>query len=349
MGGVSDEEDDPGGIREASRQIRVATEVKEIAGVCPVTTLSDLTASGSIGDMPVRGGFLMVTIRQLHIISPVAKTGRPSLMDSFHRVNSLLPEDQVVATVGPGTTVAEAIQLMREHGFSQLPVVEGNEVLGVFSFRSFAEQILEMVAMKGASLENLTVDEFIEELKFVHINDDPMSIFGYLDCDDAVLVGQPDRIQGIVTAMDVLRYLYRVASSFVLLGEIERSLRRLIGICLDDDGLRTCIRNSLAHQYEEDEMPSKLEEMTFNDYVQIVGDGRNWPRFEEVLGTGDLQRRRTRAKLLEIKDLRNDVFHFKRELTEHDLDVLAAQRNWLYRRARIVEARRKAGTDDGTG
>jgi len=325
----------------------VETEMKEIADGLPYHNPEQPSASRFKGSVPAIGDVLMVTARQLSIISPTTETESPSLLDLFHRVNSLLPEDQVSVVVRPGTTVAEAIQLMRKNGFSQLPVVEGSEVLGVFSFRSFAVQMLEMGEMKGVPLENLTVDEFIEELRFVHIYDDPRSIFDSLNRDDAVLVGEPNRLQGIATAMDALHYLYKVASPFVMLAEVELSLRRLIGICVDEDELRTCVKNSLAQQYEDDEMPSRLEEMTFNDYVQIVGDGRNWPRFEEVFGEGDWQRKRTRTKLEEIRDLRNDVFHFKRELMGDDLDILTAHRDWLFRRARIIEARRKVGIYDG--
>lgn len=325
------------------------TEMKEIADSLPYHNPEQLSANRFKGSVPAIGDVLMVPAQQLSIISSAAETEPPSLLDLFHRVNSLLPEDQVLVAVRPGTTVAEAIQLMRKHGFSQLPVIEGSEVLGVFSFRSFAVQMLEMGEMKGVPLENLTVDEFIEELRFVHIHDDPRSIFDSLNRDDAVLVGEPNRLQGIATAMDVLHYLYRVASPFVMLMEIELSLRRLIGICVDDDELRTCIKNGLEQQYKgkEDEMPSRLEEMNFNHYVQIVGDGRNWPRFEEVFGEGDWQRKRTRTKLKKIGDLRNDVFHFKRELTEKDLGILTTHRDWLFRRARIVEARRKVGIYDG--
>ena len=42
-------------------------------------------------------------------------------------------------------------------------------------------------------------------------------------------VGDPDRLLGILTPMDVLRYLYGVASPFVQLAEIEVGLRALPG------------------------------------------------------------------------------------------------------------------------
>lgn len=289
----------------------------------------------------------MDVLEQQYASVLVADAGPPPLTDSFYRVNSFLPDEQVLVTVRPDTTVADAIRLMREHGFSQLPVVEGNQVLGVFSYRSFSIRVLEMRHTAGMLIGDLPIDEFIEDLRFVHINEDPASAFNLLDYDDAVLVGEPGRLQGILTAMDILRRLYNLTSPFVLLAEIEVTLRNLIGICVDQDGLEECVKNSLANQYQEGQIPADIQEMTFNDYVQVLGDGRNWPKFEEVFGKGDWKRKRTRAKLEEIRDVRNDAFHFKRALTKRDLDILLAHRDWLFMVARKVEARREVGENDG--
>jgi len=62
----------------------------------------------------------------------------PSVTELFHRVNRLLPAEQQIVTVGPQTTAREALRLMKKHGYSQVPVVEGTDVLGVFSYRSFS-------------------------------------------------------------------------------------------------------------------------------------------------------------------------------------------------------------------
>ena len=47
----------------------------------------------------------------------------------------LLPEKQIVVWVTPETSAREALALMRKHGFSQLPVVQGSTVLGLFRSR----------------------------------------------------------------------------------------------------------------------------------------------------------------------------------------------------------------------
>src|SRR5438552_12200063 len=68
----------------------------------------------------------------------------------FHRINRVIPEDQKLLTIPPNCRVRDAVVLMLEHGYSQVPVVDSAEVLGVFSFRSFARDA------GSATLEELT-------------------------------------------------------------------------------------------------------------------------------------------------------------------------------------------------
>lgn len=274
----------------------------------------------------------------LPLVEPASVAESHSLTDHFLRVNRLLPDNQDLVTVPPDATVAEAMKLLEEHNFSQLPVVVGNEVLGVFSYRSFSTRLLATPEFVGVALTDLTVDEFREKLNYAHVSAEVRSTFDALDADDAILVGEPNRLQGIVTAVDLLRYLYRVAEPFILLQEIELALRRLMRVCVSDEELKECVKNSLLQYYQEEKLPSTIEEMTFNDYVQIIGDGRNWPKFTPVFGNNSgLQRKLTRRRLEEIRDLRNDVFHFKREITQSDRNKLIEYRDWLWDRSKIVE------------
>jgi predicted transcriptional regulator len=84
----------------------------------------------------------------------------------FHRINRIIPTDQVVLTMPPNCRVREAVALMRKHGYSQVPVVKNNEVLGVFSFRSFAQEAasasLEDWQKQRTAPGDLPVDEFLE-------------------------------------------------------------------------------------------------------------------------------------------------------------------------------------------
>lgn len=259
-----------------------------------------------------------------------------SLAELFHLVGQLVPEGQRLVTAPPNMTVAEALRLMSDHNFSQLPVVAGKAVLGVFSYRSLAQRLLGMRQMPE-DVGNLPVDEFAEQFQFVQPLDNWESILKHLDREDGVLVGHRELLRGILTPMDVLGYLHRIASPFVMLAEIELSLRRIITACVNEEELRICIRNSLAQKYDEEGLPIDLSEMTFADYVQIIGDGRNWPHFVTVFGEGEWQRKTTAGRLRQAGELRNEVFHFRREMGSQDLEILSALRDWLQMKARAFE------------
>jgi len=265
-----------------------------------------------------------------------------SLTKAFHRLGQILPDEQKLEVIPPETLVKDALNLMAEHGFSQLPVGVQGHIVGLFSYRSFSRKVVELgqELIKQKQLPgDLEVEECLEKPVFAHIGTEFSSLFDAMDTEDVILIGQPERLQGILTAIDILRYLYGVASPFVLIAETELGLRGLILRSVDKSELRACCDQSLKY-YAEDKRPYRLEDMTFSDYVTIVGDGRNWPHFKPVF-RGD--RVRTRAKLEEVGRLRNDVFHFRREITTEEYERLTDLRDWMLRKAIAVESSEKGG------
>lgn len=251
-------------------------------------------------------------------------------------VNRLLPDDQRVASISPSLKARDAILLMRTHGFSQLPVVEGDAVLGLFTYRAFA---LEAAKHSGTGVElaDLPVEEFLEheDVAYARLTDEFRNLLRVLNTNEAILVSGPDDLIAILTPMDVLNYLYRVASPFVLIEEIELALRALISAATAGDGVfQTCVKTTLARSYTDRRLPTRPEEMAFDDYVGLLRDGRNWAVFEPVFGG---TRERLRGKLEPVRDLRNSVFHFRRELSVEDHTLLVACRDWLFRCIRKLE------------
>ena len=274
---------------------------------------------------------------------PPSTCEQPSLTELFHRVNSVIPDDQQLLTVEPEMSVADALDLLDGHRFSQVPVVVGREVLGLFSYQTFSRSVITQsrAATKNRKFDplELTVEECMDpKPPFARVTDEFAEWFDVIDRNDSILVGSPDRLQGIVTAMDILRYLYRVASPFVLIGEVELALRALMTIAVDQETLAACAHECLKDKYDADSMPTELHKMSFNDYIQIVGDGRRWPHFEPFFGGN---RVRTRAKLEQLRDIRNVIFHFRREITVEEYQTLAANRDWMLRKARTAEARQR--------
>src|SRR6266487_155835 len=139
----------------------------------------------------------------IETVEPVsmAPSGESRLTLLFHRVNSVIPEAQEVVTVAPSTTAGEALALLAQHRFSQVPVVRGGEVLGSFSYRSFARRAVELQQGHGP-LEELPVEELMEALDLAHATEELASIFDALDRDDAGLIGAPNDLPAVGTPMN---------------------------------------------------------------------------------------------------------------------------------------------------
>lgn len=272
--------------------------------------------------------------------SPAPEPDRLSAL--FHMVNRLLPDQQVVVTVPPETTAGTALALMRQHGFSQLPVVQGTTVLGLFTYRAFALEVARLAGTK-ADPTQLTVEEFLEHdhPSYARLTDEFRGLIDSLDANDSIVVSGPDHLVAILTPMDVLRYLYSVANVFVLIEEIELALRSLIRSAAPERAIfDECVKSALSSKYKEQELPKRLEDMTFDDYIALIRDGRNWRYFESVFGG---TRERAKGKLEPIRDLRNRVFHFRGDLSVEDHQELTTCRNWLLRRIRNDHAKQGGG------
>lgn len=260
----------------------------------------------------------------------------------FHRINRIIPQDQKMLTILPNRPVREAVELMLEHGYSQIPVIENGQVLGVFSFRSFSKEAAKTTLndwnRQRCAPGDLPVDEFLEQLEFARMTEDINRVRAAMDKDDGILIGTPDRLIGIITPVDFLKYLYQVASPFVMVSEIELALRALISTALKPEQIAVAAKHCLPGAYDgEDKVPTSLEDMTFRDYHTLISHSKNWSQFESVFGG---TRNRTSGKLKEIGELRNDLFHFKREITMQDHHMLADHRNWLLSKIKQADARR---------
>jgi len=262
-----------------------------------------------------------------------------TLKDLFHRVKQVLPEAQDLVVFPPEKPVVEALAEMRKGNFSQIPVVEGKEVLGVFSHRSFAEGVTKLPKDERNPL-SLPVEVFLEDLKYARITDELAALLDEFDVKEAVLVGSETQLQGIITTIDALRYFYGVASPYVMLREIELATRELIRVSVDERELKDCIDKCLKKHYEDSgrSVPKCLEELSTNDYVMLLRFRGNWEKFKPAFGGNP---NIVYAKLRPLPELRNVVFHFKREITIEEYDSLRDVRDWLLKRIRKVEASRK--------
>ena len=264
----------------------------------------------------------------------------------FHRINRVLPEAQELVTVTPNCKIREAIQMMTTKRFSQLPVVADGGIIGVFTFRKFAQFIArkDQAQWKAMGCEpgDLTVDHCYERFAFVGLTDEMTAVMDLLDRDDAVLVGTAEKPHGMLTGIDIARYLHEIAGPFVLILEIELCLRALIQKQLSKEQIEAAGVAVLSALYEgrTNKIPKTLEQMTLDNYQSIVVHDCYWPRFQSVFG---VNRVALRGKLRQIGDLRNDIFHFKRNLELGEYQDLVDCRDWFLSRASQLEVMPRDG------
>lgn len=102
--------------------------------------------------------------------------------------------------------VKRATEIMRQSGYSQLPVFDGQQPVG-----SISEYGILALLRDGSSLEEITertVRSVMGEAFPVVSEDTPLeTVTSLLSTSNAVLVGRKGRITGIITSSDVLKLL----------------------------------------------------------------------------------------------------------------------------------------------
>jgi predicted transcriptional regulator len=111
-----------------------------------------------------------------------------------------------VVSVQRSQPIFEAVTVMKEHGYSQIPVFDGKQSVGSISEKAILRQILA-----GQDLDEISRQptERIMEEAFPQINDDaPLSLItSLLQTYSAVLVSKKGVVIGIITKADLLRML----------------------------------------------------------------------------------------------------------------------------------------------
>ena len=260
----------------------------------------------------------------------------------FGPAEALLPEGQESATIPEDTPAWDALDRMRDNNYSQLPVLgQDGEVVGVFSWRSFAIRTLDYKGQKVDACE-LTVADCMDPAEFIPADD-------YIDTNratdwseiDHILVGEPKDLKGVLTTSDVFGRLNDFAEAFVLLYEIELDLRDVFQVVLT--------KEQLEQLYQDLSPPNArpiraIADFVFSQYVEVITDRSRWPIFELFFRT---TRDSVRVDLTGINELRNVVFHFRRQVVPRDTDVLRRFRDRF--RMRMNAYRRRQEAEDAFG
>jgi predicted transcriptional regulator len=111
-----------------------------------------------------------------------------------------------VVSIQKDEPVSNVVRLMKDHGYSQIPVFDDKRSVGSITEKTILRQIL--AGKDIAQVSKLAAEEIMEEA-FPQVGEDaPLSLIsGLLQTYSAVLVAKKGKIVGIVTKADLLRII----------------------------------------------------------------------------------------------------------------------------------------------
>ena len=111
-----------------------------------------------------------------------------------------------VITVQKDEPISKVVHLMKEHGYSQIPVFDGKQSVGSISEKTILRQIL--AGKELAQISKVPIEQIMEEA-FPQVDEDaPLSLISsLLQTYSGVLVSKRGVVQGIITKADLLRII----------------------------------------------------------------------------------------------------------------------------------------------
>ncbi len=243
--------------------------------------------------------------------------GSPNLSDPTYRISKLAAANNPPMRIPPDSLVEEAVTLMLANDFSQLPVMTSErDVKGIISWTSIGTRLV--LGRSGKHVRDLMDGHQEISADISLFQAIPIIVQHYY-----VLVrGHDNRIVGILTASDLNTQFQQLAEPFLLLGEIENHIRRILDGKFSADELA-----SARDPSDGERQVSDVSDLTFGEYIRLLENGNRWNKLAISID------RATFCKQLDdVRRIRNDVMHFDPDgIPQSDLDRLRDFARFLQR------------------
>ena len=214
--------------------------------------------------------------------------------DSTLRVDTLNAAHNGPIAVTPNDSLTKAITHMMGNDFSQLPVMTGPKtVKGIITWESIGTS--RALGQTGGEVRHyMHAAEVIEGQRPLFEAVDIITRVGY------VLVKAPDNtVTGIVTASDLNDLFLQLAEPFLLVGEIESHVRRII------HGRFTSAELASVMPAPAPKETYSIADLTFGAYCRLLQNPNLWEKLQIPLDRAVLV-----GRLEDVTRIRNNVMHF---------------------------------------
>lgn len=228
--------------------------------------------------------------------------------DPTHRMSKLAAANRAPVSVFPDATLSEVVTVMMANDFSQLPVAPNErDVKGVVSWRSIGRRL-------ALGQEPATAKDAMDPHAEISADANLFAAIPQIVEHGYVLVrGTDQRIVGIVTTSDLSLQFQQLAEPFLLSGEIENHIRRIIGSHFDSAELQSALDPG-----DDSRDVQTVADLTFGEYGRLLEEPSRWARLDLHVD------RVVFIKLLDrVREIRNDVMHFDPDgIPNEDLEAL---------------------------
>jgi len=244
--------------------------------------------------------------------------GPPSAYaDPIYRISRLVSSARKPLSVSPDTKLEEAVTHMLTNDFSQLPVMTSRrDVKGVITWTSIGSRL---AVGKKCSVAR----ELMEQHHEIRSDASFFSAIGIIAEHQYVLVrGHDQKITGIVTASDLSLQFQQLAEPFLLLGEIENHVRRVISQRFTPTELE-----SAKYPTDTKRIITSVADLTYGEYIRLLENQDRWDKLNIAV-----DRKTCLEKFESARRIRNEVMHFDPDgIPEKDLMTLREFARFLQR------------------
>jgi CBS domain-containing protein len=209
----------------------------------------------------------------------------------------LLPTaTQAPLSVSREDTLRHAETQMLLNDYSQLPVMTGDRTVhGLISWKSIGRA--HVVGTAGPRV----VDCMDSEVRVLAADMPLLKAVGEIIRHEIVLVqDRSKKIVGIVTTTDLSVQLRDLTDAFLMVGNIERQIRRLIGNRFNREVLRSFVPSDSGRIVES------VDDLSFGEYLRLLQVPEHWSKLGLKVDAAVVLKR-----LEEVRTIRNAVMHFR--------------------------------------
>lgn len=265
---------------------------------------------------------------------------------------------------------------MVRHDYSQLPVVDDDgKPVAIITADSIVRALHNFVVLPAALR---VLDAMRPRFSTCEIDEEVLDYLDDLQEQPAIFVVDPrtKKLVGILTSHDTTDYFRRRAQDIMLVQDIEEMIKNYVlaafnsadegalSLAIDEItpsntkelqpkfnkalarylelsvGTNTKIDHSLARKSFEEHLFQKedaraFDRLTLNDYIELLVSKTRWERYEQVLR---LDREALKRLLISVRNTRNDLAHFRTDISEEQREKLRFCKNWLEWHEEDIEA-----------